>query len=142
MYRCVWSVFCLSLEKNVDVARRRQSSYDVARLHLAAPIDFWRNSIPFFGAVALCTMEIDDFRKRPQKSKYTENDQPPLIKATRDIDKYFRGGQHILYIRIEINKGRVQGNKMGQKKLPLASPVPATCRLVIKTNTQIHKLGN
>ena len=24
-------------------------------------------------------------------------------------------GQHILYIRIEINKGRVQGNKLGQK---------------------------
>ena len=29
------------------------------------------------------------------------------------------GSQYILYIRIEINKGRVQGNKMGQKNLPL-----------------------
>ena len=37
-----------------------------------------------------------------------------------------------MYIRIDINKGRVQGHKMGQKNLPLASPVPATCRLVLR----------
>ena len=45
-----------------DVARRRQMSYDVARLRLMAPMGLWRNSIPFFGAAALCTTKIDDFR--------------------------------------------------------------------------------
>ena len=74
MYRCVSVVVVRgpSLEKSIDVARRRQSSYDVARLHLTAPIDFWQNSITFFGAVALCTIKIDDFRKRPQKGKCTD----------------------------------------------------------------------
>ena len=90
MYRCVSVVVVrgVSLEKSVDVARRRQSSYDVARLHLTSPLDFWRNSIPFFCAVALCTMKIDDFR------------------ATRDIDEdvdEFGEVKIILYIRIEIN---------------------------------------
>ena len=42
--------------------RRRQASYDVARLLLMAPIDPWRNSAPDFGAVAFCTTNIEDFR--------------------------------------------------------------------------------
>ena len=33
----------------IVVNRRRQSSYDVARLHLTAPIEFWQNSTPVFG---------------------------------------------------------------------------------------------
>ena len=45
-----------------DAARRRQASYDVARLLLMAPIDPWRNSIPDFGAGAFCTTNIEDFR--------------------------------------------------------------------------------
>ena len=45
-----------------DAARRRQASYDVARLLLMAPIDPWRNSAPDFGAVAFCTTNIEDFR--------------------------------------------------------------------------------
>ena len=45
-----------------DVARRRQTSYDVARLLLMAPIDPWRNSTPDFGAAAFCTTNIEDFR--------------------------------------------------------------------------------
>ena len=44
-----------------DVARRRQTSYDVARLRLMAPMGRWRNSTPFFGAAALCTTKIDGF---------------------------------------------------------------------------------
>ena len=44
-----------------DVARRRQTSYDVARLRLMAPMGRWRNSNPFFGAAALCTSKIDGF---------------------------------------------------------------------------------
>ena len=42
--------------------RRRQASYDVARLLLMAPIDPWRNSAPDFGAVAFCATNIEDFR--------------------------------------------------------------------------------
>ena len=45
-----------------DVARRRQTSHDVARLLLMAPIDPWWNSTPVFGAVAFCTTNIKDFR--------------------------------------------------------------------------------
>ena len=45
-----------------DVARRRQMSYDVARLLRTAPIDPWQNSTPVFGAVAFCMTNIDDFR--------------------------------------------------------------------------------
>ena len=45
-----------------NVARRRQTSYDVARLLLMAPIDPWQNSTPVFGAVAFCTTNIEDFR--------------------------------------------------------------------------------
>ena len=50
----------------------RSAKLTLARLHLTSQIDFWRNSIPFFGAVALCTMKIDDFRKPPQKGKCTD----------------------------------------------------------------------
>ena len=52
---CAFLFFC-------DAARRRQTSYDVARLLLMAPIDPWRNSTPVFGAVAFCTTNIEDFR--------------------------------------------------------------------------------
>ena len=45
-----------------DVARRRQTSYDVARLRPMAPMGLWRNSTPIFGAAALCTTKIDGFR--------------------------------------------------------------------------------
>ena len=46
-----------------DVARRRQRWHGVARLLLMAPIVPWRNSTQIFGAVALCTTNIEDFRK-------------------------------------------------------------------------------
>ena len=52
---------CGSVSKQVstqaqgDAARRREVSYDVARLLLMAPIDPWRNSTPVFGSVAFCT---------------------------------------------------------------------------------------
>ena len=51
-----------------DVARRRQTSYDVARLRLMAPMGLWRNSTPIFGAAALCTTKIDGFRASLQST--------------------------------------------------------------------------
>ena len=45
-----------------EVARRRQTSYNVARLLLMAPIDPWRNATSVFGAVAFCTTNIEDLR--------------------------------------------------------------------------------
>jgi len=53
------------LSNGTDIAQRRTSSYDVATLHLMAPMDFWRNSTPFFGAAVLCATKIVDFRRRP-----------------------------------------------------------------------------
>ena len=44
--------------------RRRQTSYDVARLLLMVPIEPWRNSTPFFGAVAFCPTKIDDLKTK------------------------------------------------------------------------------
>ena len=49
-------------QKSSDVARRRQTSYDVARLLLMVPMEPWQNSTPVFGAAAFCTTKIDDFR--------------------------------------------------------------------------------
>ena len=49
-------------QKSSDVARRRQTLYDVARLLLMVPIELWRNFTPDFGAAAFCTTKIDDFR--------------------------------------------------------------------------------
>ena len=54
-----------------EVARRRQTSYDVARLLLMSPIDPWRNATPVFGAVAFCTTNIDDFRTHLTSSSST-----------------------------------------------------------------------
>ena len=48
--------------KGTDIAQRPTLSYGVATLHLMTPMDFWRNSTPFFGAAALCTTKIEDFR--------------------------------------------------------------------------------
>ena len=38
------------------------------------PIEPSPNSIQFFGAAAFCTPKVDDFRRRPQKWKWTENE--------------------------------------------------------------------
>ena len=56
----------------INVGRRRQSSYDVARLYLTEPTNFWRNSTPFFGAAAFCMTKIGDFRRQLQNKN--END--------------------------------------------------------------------
>ena len=56
------SVSCLPACVVDCVARRRSASYDVARLLLMAPINPWQNFTADFGAVAFCTMNIEDFR--------------------------------------------------------------------------------
>ena len=40
---------------------------DVARLHMAGPMDFWQNSTPFLGAASFCMTKIGDFGRQPQK---------------------------------------------------------------------------
>ena len=57
-----------------DVARRRQTSYDVARLRLMAPMGLWRNSTTFFGAAALCTTKIDGFRASVKSTSMTTSE--------------------------------------------------------------------
>ena len=47
------------LSMYVKVIRMSPSLYNVARLHLTAPIEPWQNSTPFLGAAALCTTEMD-----------------------------------------------------------------------------------
>ena len=59
-----------------DIARRRQTSYDVARLLLMVPLEPWRNSTPFFGAAAICTTKIDDFRASMKLTSCTGAVQP------------------------------------------------------------------
>ena len=53
--------WCYQNQSNYTV-RRRTSSYDEATLHLMAPMDFWRNSTPFWCKASLCTLKIDNFR--------------------------------------------------------------------------------
>ena len=45
-----------------EVAWCCQTSCDVARLLLMAPIEPWQNSTPIFGAAAFCTTKIGNFR--------------------------------------------------------------------------------
>ena len=47
------------------IGRKLATSYDIARLLLMVPIEPWRNSTPFFGAVALCMTKIDNFSTMP-----------------------------------------------------------------------------
>ena len=54
-----------------EYLRRCQTSYDVARLLLMAPIDPWRNSAPDFGAAAFCTTKIGDLRTSSTLSSLT-----------------------------------------------------------------------
>ena len=56
-----------------DVARRRTSSYDVVRVVIIVPLNCWQNFTPFFGAVALCTMKIDDFRTQSTGTYLTDD---------------------------------------------------------------------
>ena len=53
----------------MSIKRSRMSSYDVAWLQQIAPIEFWQNSTPFFGAALFCTSKIDNFRRLPQTEK-------------------------------------------------------------------------
>ena len=58
-----WNTRCHSVTNlSGDAKRRRTALYDVARPLLMTPIDFWRNCIPVFGAVAFCTTNIENFR--------------------------------------------------------------------------------
>ena len=54
--------------------RRRQTLYDVASLLLMVPMALWQNSTPFFGALALCTTEIDNFRRRHKNVNEPKNE--------------------------------------------------------------------
>ena len=54
----------------IKAAIHRQSSYDIARLYLTEPTNFWRNSTPFFGAAAFCMTKIGGFRSQLQKWKW------------------------------------------------------------------------
>ena len=59
---CVTNFQASDWWKYGDVARRRKTLCDVARLHLMVQLEPWQNSTPFFGAAAICTTKIDDFR--------------------------------------------------------------------------------
>ena len=56
-----------------DIARRRTSPYDVVRVVIIVPLNCWQNFTPFFGAVALCTMKIDDFRTQSTGTYLTDD---------------------------------------------------------------------
>ena len=81
---CSCSCCCSSPHYKINlIARRRQTSYDVARLCLMAPMHLWQNSTPVFGAAALCTTRID-------------NSRAPLLSISMIRSKvgmlYWRGG--------------------------------------------------
>ena len=39
---------------------------NIARLHLSAPMYFWKNSTPFFGVAAFCMAKVVNFRRQFQ----------------------------------------------------------------------------
>ena len=57
--------------KSGDVARRRQTSYGVARLLQMVPLEPCGYSTPNFGATAFCTTKIGDFRASSMSSSLT-----------------------------------------------------------------------
>ena len=59
---CQTAAVDLTVQIAGDVARRRETSCDVARLLLIVPLEPWQNSTPIFGAAAFCTTKIGDFR--------------------------------------------------------------------------------
>ena len=60
------SQFVWSWQKTLgDVLRRLTSSYNVARLHLITPMDFWQNVYPFL------VWKIGDFWRCPSQSFLT-----------------------------------------------------------------------
>ena len=80
-YLSIYLYVCLSCHIFCgDAAQHRQTSYDIARLLLMAPIDPWRNSTPVFGAAALCATKIDDFRASSMLSSLTTWLKRPLRK--------------------------------------------------------------
>ena len=50
-----WSHYC-------DVARRRETSSNVAKLLLMVPLEHWQNSITFFGVAVIFATKIANFR--------------------------------------------------------------------------------
>ena len=63
-----------------NLARRRGTSSDIARLLLMVSLEPWRNSTPFFGAAAFCTTKIGDFRTSSTLSSLTKWLRRPLRK--------------------------------------------------------------
>ena len=77
----VWDNFKASdWSKFGDLARRRETSHDIARLILMLPLEPWRNSTPFFGAAAFCTTKNGDFRTSSTLSSLTTWLRRPLRK--------------------------------------------------------------
>ena len=59
------------IEMGTNNTRCHKSFYDVSTIQLMAPRYCWRNTLPFFGAVALCTTKIGNSRRRPSWSLWT-----------------------------------------------------------------------
>ena len=83
---CVCVSMCLCVppkflsQIQIDIGRRHQTSYDVARLLLMVPLEPWQNSTPVFGAAAFCTTKIDNFRASSTLSSLTTWLRRPLRK--------------------------------------------------------------
>ena len=52
---------------------------------MISPIDFWQNSISFLCMEALCTMEIDDFKRQTQNEDDLKNENN--LKTEDDLPK-------------------------------------------------------
>ena len=84
--------FCqsISLTQSVPVsfiviARCRQASCNIAKLHLSAPMDFSQNFTPFFSAAGFCATKIGEFKDGLKNENYlkykdiVENKEEPKV---------------------------------------------------------------
>ena len=63
-----------AIEEGPAIRKPRATSHDVARLLLMLPLEPWRNSTPFFGAAAFCTVKIDDLNiSEPSNDLFEDN---------------------------------------------------------------------
>ena len=52
----------------ITIFRWAPPQYDLVRLHLITPMDFWQNPTQFFDTTAFCLTKIGDFRRQPSQS--------------------------------------------------------------------------
>ena len=117
-----WSHYC-------DVARRRETSSNVAKLLLMVPLEHWQNSITFFGVAVIFATKIANFREPLTLTSLTTWS---THSSKRRSLRWTSSKRQIMEV-IEVD--HVEETKLSQPK-----HIPA-CRSVFSTNFDQNVFG-